>query len=499
MKAPRPASPSLLRLAVVALSEAFNGFWNDLAADLGVAVDVLEPADTLAPPPEAVALVLAAGGAEREAIQWLGTHTVPQGLPVLVVGTDPGRRTAMQLIARGASDYFALPVDVEIFHSAVVAALAAGKTRAEAASSGPADVFRGIVGESEIMKRVLTRAARLLPHRNASALIVGETGTGKELLARAIHQGGPRRGAPFVAVNCSALPEHLIESELFGHERGSFTDAHAAKPGLFEVADTGTLFLDEIGELPLGLQAKLLRALEDKEIRRVGGTKSRTVDVRILAATNEQLLERVREGSFRGDLFFRLSTVVLALPPLRERGDDLFVIARALVTELAQEHGLPVPTLGADLRGRLARHPWPGNVRELKNALERALLLSPAGEVSPDELLPLEDQAAPFDGAIPFPAPLHAITTAAARATVKLCGGNRSESARQLGISPRRLRRLLHGGEDLDGEPEDEELEAAVVRPIEPRLPAIAARAQSRWHGRVTWPAPRGRGLVRPE
>src|SRR5207245_8180284 len=200
---------------------------------------------------------------------------------------------------------------------------------------GGGDPFAAIVGESPAIKQHLARAARLLPHRNAHALIVGETGTGKELLARAIHAGGPRRGTPFVAVNCSALPEHLIESELFGHERGSFTDAHAAKPGLFEVADTGTLFLDEIGDLPLSLQAKLLRVLEDKEIRRVGGTKSRTVDVRILAATNEHLQERVGDGTFREDLFFRLSTIVLRLPPLRERGADLFLVAQALLERLA--------------------------------------------------------------------------------------------------------------------------------------------------------------------
>src|SRR5207249_2924008 len=171
------------------------------------------------------------------------------------------------------------------------------------------------------------------PTRRSSDL---ETGTGKELLARAIHEGGPRRGAPFVAVNCSAFPEHLIESELFGHERGAFTDAHTAKPGLFEVADRGTLFLDEIGDLPLGLQAKLLRVLEDGLVRRVGGTKPRAVDVRVLAATNDQLPERVRAGQFREDLYFRLSTLVLTLPPLRDRGDDIGLLARALLAELAR-------------------------------------------------------------------------------------------------------------------------------------------------------------------
>src|SRR5213083_2878722 len=331
------------RLSVIPLSQAFQGFWTDLGLDLHAAIDVVGPAEAVTSSPETVAVIVAAGGVEQDATQWLETHRVRPGLPALVVGTDPGRRMAMQLVARGASDYFALPDDLEIFRTAVAAAVSGGRTRGAAVSSGRADAFVGIVGESAAIKKVLARAARLLPHRNASALIAGETGTGKELLARALHAGGPRRDGPFVGINCSALPEHLIESELFGHERGSFTDAHAAKPGLFEVANTGTVFLDEIGDLPLGVQAKLLRVLEDKQIRRVGGTKSRTVDVRILAATNDHLGQRVREGRFRNDLYFRLSSVVLRLPPLRERGDDLSRVARALLERLAREHGLPVP------------------------------------------------------------------------------------------------------------------------------------------------------------
>jgi two-component system response regulator HydG len=437
---------------VVVISAAFGEFWNDLAGDLGVALDLVDPASDVKPQPGTVAVIVAAGGAERDAIAWLGSHAVPPGVPALVVGTDPGRRTAMQVVTRGANDYFALPDDLEVFRNAVSAAVNAGRARAAHGFNGDGDAFAAIVGESQALKKELARAARLLPHRGAGALIVGETGTGKELLARAIHGGGPRRGAPFVAVNCSALPEQLIESELFGHERGSFTDAHAAKPGLFEVADTGTLFLDEIGDLPLAVQAKLLRVLEDKEIRRVGGTKSRAVDVRILAAAHDNLAERVREGTFREDLFFRLSTVVLRLPPLRERGDDLVIVARALLARLAHEHDLPVPALTAELIPQLLSHPWPGNIRELKNALERALLLSPRGVLSADEFLPAGDAAPTQDGPIPFPAPLHQITAAAVRATVRMSGGNRSEAARRLSISPRRLRRLLSGALDVSGD-----------------------------------------------
>jgi two-component system response regulator HydG len=453
-------------VSVIVISAAFGEFWEDLAAHLDAAIDILEPRAAFSPSPETVVVVVAAGGAERDAIRWLASHTVRPGLPVLVVGTDTGRRTAMELVARGANDYFALPDDLEIFRNGVAAAVKDSLARTSAASTGPVDPFAAIVGESEAMRQDLSRAARLLPHRNARALILGETGTGKELLARAIHAGGPRRNAPFVAVNCSAFPEHLIESELFGHERGAFTDAHAAKPGLFEVADGGTLFLDEIGDLPLSLQARLLRVLEDREIRRVGGTKSRTVDVRILAATNEHLGERVREGTFREDLFFRLSTVVLTLPPLRERGTDIIRIAEALVRQLAAEHGLPVAPLTPDVCDRLRAHRWPGNVRELKNALERALLLGPTGSLLVDELLPAADHQVSASP-IPFPAPLEEITTAAAHATVNLCGGNRSESARRLGISPRRLRRLLNGSGDvgLDSEEDLPEPVGAATRP----------------------------------
>lgn len=452
--------PALPRVSVVVISDAFRGFWQPLAGDFAVAIDILGPADTVSATAETVAFIIAAGGAERDAVRWLETHRVPAGLPAFVVGTDPGRRTAMLLVGRGASDYFALPDDLEIFRNSLAAVLDRGKGRAATVAQGHGDAFVGIVGESEALKQALARAARLLPHGNARALIIGETGTGKELLARAIHAGGPRRGAPFVAVNCSAFPEHLIESELFGHERGSYTDAHAAKPGLFEMADTGTLFLDEIGDLPLSLQAKLLRVLEDKEIRRVGGTKGRTVDVRVLAATNAHLPERVRTGVFREDLYFRLSTVVFTLPPLRERGDDAILLAETLLARLSTEHNLPLPPLTPDARHRLRTHPWPGNVRELKNAIERALLLSPPGELNADELLP---QAADSsrEGPIPFPAPLHQITTAAVRATVKLCGGNRSESARRLSISTRRLRRLLNGGPDI----EDDQDAADVAEP----------------------------------
>jgi DNA-binding NtrC family response regulator len=432
---------------VVRLSDSFADVWQQLGSGLDADVQLIASIEARSVTAACAAVVLAAGGAERDAVEWLERHDLPSGIPVFVVGSDPSRRVAAQVVRHGAADYFALPEDIEVLRNALASALARRRqalSRVAAEPAGPKlEAFTAILGDSPAIRAALERAARLLPHRQGTALIVGETGTGKELLARAIHAGGPRRDAPFVPVNCSALPHHLIESELFGHERGAFTDAHAAKPGLFEVADGGTLFLDEIGTLPNDLQAKLLRVLEDHEIRRVGATKSRRVDVRVLAATNEDLEAAARQGTFRRDLFFRIGVITLVLPPLRERGADIPLIARALLVDLAQQHGLPVPHLSGDAERALTSHSWPGNVRELKNAIERALLLSPPGELSLAELLPPGAQTPAATAEIlPFPAHLDAITTAAARATLKLCHGNVSEAARRLRVSRRRLRRL---------------------------------------------------------
>ena len=442
-------------ICVLKFSEAFESFWSDLAADLQATLSSRTARTGVMPDEPCAVLILAAGGEERVALQWLNDHGAPARIPCFVVGADSSRRAAMQFVHAGASDYFALPDDVEVLRNVLAAALMvpsaiSGTADARRATSAQKAAFAAIVGESPVLREQLARAARLARHRNASTLILGETGTGKELFARAIHAASPRSDGPFVPVNCSALPDNLVESELFGHERGAFTGAHAAKPGLFEIADGGTLFLDEMSSLPLSLQAKLLRVLDDKQIRRVGGNKARGVDVRVLAAANEDLEERVRAGTFREDLFYRISGVTFRLPPLRDRGDDLVRIADALLARLAVEHGLPVPVLTREVKDLLHAHGWPGNVRELKNAVERALLMSPPGELLGAELVPRGRTVARPANPIPFPAPLAEINAAAARATVDSCGGNRAESARRLGISPRRLRRLLAGGDFED-------------------------------------------------
>jgi len=221
---------------------------------------------------------------------------------------------------------------------------------------------------------------------DATVLVLGESGTGKELVARALHEASPRRNAPLIAVNCAAIPESLIESELFGHEKGAFTGAVATQRGLVEAADSGTLFLDEIGELPPAAQARLLRVLQEGEIRRVGSPQARKVNVRLIAATHRDLPSLVAEGRFRSDLYFRLRVIEIRLPPLRERGEDIPDLAAFLLDKVAKRLNRAALTLAPDAVEALARYPWPGNVRELENAIERAVILAESGDVTADLL-----------------------------------------------------------------------------------------------------------------
>ncbi len=440
-------------LAVFRLSDSFSDFWPLLAREAGATVAAWEPGDPQ--PSGAAMIVIAAGGREGDVPAELGRLERTAGLPVVVVGADPSRRLALRVAAAGASDYLVLPEDRDVLRDALGAAVARhraarGRTRL-ASLEARAHAFSEIVGKSAALRSVLERAARLLPHADATVLIGGETGTGKELLARALHYGGPRATAPFVELNCAALPAQLLESELFGHEKGAFTDARTAKPGLFEVADGGTLFLDEIHQLAPELQSKLLRAIEHKTIRRVGGTATRRVDVRIVAASNVDLAGAVAAGRFREDVFYRLNVLALELPPLRERGDDIVLLAEIFLDRFAVQYRLPRPPLTGEVRQLLLCRPWPGNVRELRNAIERAVLLSPPGTLAPDEFA----AAVPANpaGPLPFPSTMAEIQRAAAHAMVAATGGNRSEAARRLGISRSRLQRLLEGrtGEDEDG------------------------------------------------
>ena len=450
-------APGDVTLLIVRLGDSFGDLWPALARELGVTLTEWTPTLGELPAPDAAALLVAAGGHEAELVALLPQLSAGRGIHTIVVGAVASHRLAVQVLAAGAADYYALPDDRDGLRDALAAAVQRRRAALGRAELGQleaqAHAFREIVGESPALKAALERAARVVPHRDATILVTGETGTGKELLARALHYGGPRAAAPFVELNCAALPAPLIESELFGHERGAFTDAKTAKPGLFEVAQGGTMFLDEVDHLALELQGKLLRALDQKSVRRLGATASRTFDVRIVAATNADLAAVVRAGQFREDLFYRLNVVALELPPLRERGEDVMLLAAFFLRKFSVQYQLPQPTITPEVRRGLLAHSWPGNVRELRNAIERAVLLSPPGTLVLAELSPpisARRTLHPEPGPLPFPATIAEIQRAAARAMVEQAGGNRSEAARRLGISRSRLQRLLEGKAEED-------------------------------------------------
>ncbi len=439
-------------IAVVQLSESFRATLSDLARDLRASVVAWSPDGSGQSIPAGTSvLIVLAGGTESAALDVL--DGLPEGVPRYVVGASQDHRIAAAAVQRGARDYFALPDDLEILRRSlereareVEGRMAAGKfAEVERRAHG----FDTILGRSPALRQSLQQAARVAEHRDVTVLIGGETGTGKELVARAIHYESPRGAEPFVEVNCAAIPANLLESELFGHEKGAFTGAVSAKPGLFELAHGGTLFLDEVATLPLELQPKLLRALESREIRRVGGQQSRQVDVRVVAATHADLRTAVNQGQFREDLYYRLNVVALTLPPLRDREGDVELLAETFISRIATSYGLPVPPLTPELRAALREYRWPGNVRELRNSVERSLVLSPRGTLRLEEM-GLRQDAVRSEGALPFPATLAVLTRAAAVAMLQLTEGNKSAAARRLGISRPRLQRLLEGKDDLN-------------------------------------------------
>ena len=452
-----PARPAVPTLTLLSLSDSFSNMWPALATECGLGLaSVAEPAgfQRLS---GTVGLV-AAGGAEG---MLEGAVREAAGGPVVLaaVGALPDHRLAAAVVRAGAADYFALPGDYELLRSwlrARAEQLQAQLTRSRfAAGEGAKYRFEGILGESVALVTALDRAARVIPHPSVTVLLTGETGTGKELLARAIHYNGPRREQPFVDVNCAAIPDNLLESELFGHEKGAFTGAHSAKPGLFEMASGGTLFLDEIAHLALPLQGKLLRALEERAVRRVGGTRTIPVDVRVIAATHVNLGAAVQRGAFREDLYYRLNVVPIELPPLRARRADIVPLARHFIRRFAAEYGVAEPALTMAAERALTARDWRGNVRELRNAVERALLLSDGRSLDERDFAAESPPAAGPEG-IPFPATLREVVHGAVEAMVELSGGNKSEAARRLRISRPRLQRLLESaGESGDQEESD--------------------------------------------
>jgi two-component system, NtrC family, response regulator HydG len=440
-------------IAVVQLSDSFRSTLSDLARELRASVVEWIPETERRVPGGTSVLLILAGGSESAALDLLDELSGGP-VPLYVVGASADHRVAAAALQRGARDYFALPEDLELFRRSLEreARELEGRTAAGrfAEAERTANGFGTILGRSPALRQSLEQAARVAAHRDVTVLIGGETGTGKELVARAIHYESPRAAEPFVEVNCAAIPANLLESELFGHEKGAFTGAVASKPGLFELAHGGTLFLDEIATLPLDLQPKLLRALENREIRRVGGQQSRQVDVRVIAATHADLRAAVGQGQFREDLYYRLNVVALTLPPLREREGDVELLAETFVARIATSYGLPVPPLTPEIRSALREYRWPGNIRELRNSIERSLVLSPRGTLRREEMA-MKQAIARSDSGLPFPTTLAVLSRAAAVAMLQLTEGNKSAAARRLGISRPRLQRLLDGTDDSNG------------------------------------------------
>ncbi len=322
--------------------------------------------------------------------------------PVVIMTSYATVRSAVDAMKQGAADYLAKPFDNDELLLLVERVLRQGRLERQNVAL-KRDVERDyetkhMVGSCPAMEELFSRVRKVAPTA-ATVLILGESGTGKELVARAIHEQSTRSDAPLVAVNCAAIPEGLIESELFGHEKGAFTGAQAARTGLVEAADGGTLFLDEIGELPAAAQARLLRVLQEGEVRKVGATRSRKVDVRVVAATHRDLPAMVREGTFRQDLFFRLRVMEIVVPPLRERGADVRLLAEHLLARAAARMHAPKAAFTPDALAAIDAHPWPGNVRELENAIERAVILCETGRITP-ELLGIDpaDEPAATEG-----------------------------------------------------------------------------------------------------
>jgi two-component system response regulator HydG len=311
------------------------------------------------------------------------------GLPVVVVTGFGTIDSAVEAMKRGASDFLTKPIQVEDLLAALDRGIErAGKSGAVSTppSLAAAEMAKlGIVGESRVMQELFDTLKRMAPY-DSTVLILGESGTGKELIARALHALGSRAAGPFVPINCANLSEQILESELFGHEKGAFTSADQRKPGVMETADGGTLFLDEVSEMGLGCQAKLLRAIERREFRRVGGTRKIKVNLRVVAASNVSLEDSVAAHRFRPDLYYRLKVLTLRVPPLRERKEVIPILAQRLLDELTRSAHLPSKRLTPEALAQLGRYDWPGNVRELRNVMESVALIGPKGTIDVEDL-----------------------------------------------------------------------------------------------------------------
>ena len=378
-------------------------------------------------------------------VAWIQEHRA--SVPVAVITAHGNVESAVRALKLGAFDFVSKPLDLGVLRKLVGSAI-------RLASAGEAEVtttLRGprLLGSSAAMEQLREMIARVA-RSQAPVHICGESGTGKELVARMIHESGPRRGGPFVAVNCGAIPTELMESELFGHKRGSFTGAVADKKGLVQSAEGGTLFLDEIADLPLHMQVKLLRVVQEKTVRPVGAAREETVDVRILSATHKNLADLVAQGLFREDLFYRINVIELRVPALRERSTDVREIAEAILERLARRANGPSPRIADEAVRMLEAYPFPGNVRELENVLERALTLSTDGFITPEHIRLRVASRAPapetptavtaIDGNTALGSQLESIEREAIVKALEQTRYNKTAAAKLLGMSFRALR-----------------------------------------------------------
>ena len=369
--------------------------------------------------------------------------------PVIVMTAFGSIETAVEAMKAGAVDFLPKPFSLDHLMTVIEKALELKNLRNEnrelRAELSQRYEFDNIVGRSDSMREIFTTIDRVAPTR-ATVLLCGESGVGKDMIARAIHHHSPRSDRPFVKINCTALPENLMESELFGYEKGAFTGANTTKPGKFEQADTGTVFLDEIGDVPGSIQVKLLRILQEREFERLGSNKTRHIDVRVLAATNVDLRAALEQGTFREDLYYRLNVLPINIPPLRDRKEDIPFLANHFIRKFQKDLGSPVESISEGAMERLLGYHWPGNVRELENVIERSMVLA-SGKVleAADIKLDLapKSRAAAVDSFLPEGVTLDQFEQSIIKEALQRANGNKSQAARLLGLTRNALRYRL--------------------------------------------------------
>jgi DNA-binding NtrC family response regulator len=377
---------------------------------------------------------------------------IERDVPVIMMTAYGEVETAVEAIKNGAYDFLLKPFQLDKMKVTIKNALQTSRLKSELDGIKQKERvsydFKNFLGTSAVMKEVFRKVKKIGESKASTILIQGESGTGKELVARSIHASGIDRNGPFLEINCSALPETLLESELFGHEKGAFTDAKYRKRGLFELAEGGTIFLDEIGEMGVTLQSRLLRVLENKTFRRVGGVKDLRVETRIISATNRDLKKAIEDGLFRNDLYYRLQVIPIELPPLRERREDIELLANYFISIFNKEFNKNVKKIAPAVADALRDYSWPGNVRELKNVIERAMLLEAEDELLPEHIpTEISRREGAVDGSgdgtavdASFPMSIKEMEKLLITKTLGETGGNKSKAARILGISRQTLR-----------------------------------------------------------